>query len=68
MSALEEFMRWCSKERTKIRRQLADYESGKISQRQGTQGEAWVDRTDQEIRRLKRKLADLDAVLKRLNN
>ena len=68
MTALEEFMRWCSKERTKLRRQLAEYESGKMRLRHRSVGAAWVDKTDQEIKRLKKNIADLDATLKRLRN
>jgi hypothetical protein len=68
MNALEEFFRWCTKERAKLRRQLEAYESGRASQWQRSVGAAWVDKTDQEIKRLKKNIADLDATLKRVKN
>lgn len=68
MAAMDEFILWCTNERTKLRRQLEAYESGKLSQRHRSVGAAWIDRTPQEIRRLKKNIADLDAVLQRLKN
>jgi hypothetical protein len=68
MTALEEFLEWCTKERAKLRRQLEGYESGKINMRHRSVGAASTDRTAQEIGRLKKKIADLDAVLKRHQN
>ncbi len=68
MTALEEFIQWCTRERAKLRRQLAEYESGKMRLRHRSVGAAWVDKTDQEIKRLRKNIADLDAALKRLKN
>ncbi len=68
MSALEELIQWCTKERAKLRRQLEAYEAGKMNLRQRSLGAAWVDKTDSEIKRLKKNIADLDATLKRLTS
>lgn len=68
MTALEEFVEWCTKERAKLRRQLKAFESGNMNLRHRSVGAAWVDYTGKEIRRLKKNLADLDAVLERLKN
>jgi hypothetical protein len=70
MTALEEFIQWCTKDRAKLRGQLKAFESGQRSVRHRSIGPAWtwVDRTDQEIRRLKKSAGDLDALLTRLKN
>ena len=68
MAELDEFILWCTKERTKLQRQLEAYQSRKMSQHHRSIGAAWIDRTPQEIRRLKKNIADLDAVLMRLKN
>jgi hypothetical protein len=68
VTALEEFLQWCARELIKLRTQLRQYESGNMTLQQRSAGAAWVDRTDQEIVRLKKNIADLEAVVKRLKN
>jgi hypothetical protein len=68
MTGLEEFIEWCATERAELRRQLEAYESGEMNLRHRSVGAAWIDRTAQEIRRVKKNIADLDAVLKRHRN
>ncbi len=68
MTALEEFMQWCTKELARLRHQLEEFETGNMNLRHRSVGAPWVDQTSQEIARLKKNIGDLEAVLRRLKN
>jgi hypothetical protein len=65
MTPMEEFTQWCTTERSTLRQQLAAYEAGEINLRERSAG-AWVDKSDEEVKRLKKAIADLDVIIKRL--
>jgi hypothetical protein len=67
-AGLEQFIEWCTKERAKLSRRLDDYESGAMKLRRRDAGAGWSDSTEEEIRRLKKSIADLDGVLNRQIN
>jgi hypothetical protein len=59
-TALQEFTTWCAGERAKLRRQIEALESGKLNLFHRNEGVDCAEYTAQEIRRLEKKIADLE--------
>jgi hypothetical protein len=58
-----EFIQWAEQEMRRLRSQLDALESGSIALGSRFKGEEWIDITREEMARLRRNIADLQAVL-----
>jgi hypothetical protein len=58
-----EFVHWCEAEIAMLREQLEQLMSGGAEAGRRPQGSAWTDNTAEEVQRLKRAIANLEAVL-----
>jgi hypothetical protein len=58
-----ELIQWADQEMRRLRSQLDALESGRIALGSRFKGEEWIDITREEMARLRRNIADLQAVL-----
>jgi flagellin-like hook-associated protein FlgL len=62
MRAPGRFIAWSKQEQSTLQQQLELLESGKVRTGED-QGDGWVDTTDQSIKRIKKRLAELEELL-----
>ena len=66
MERFSALIRWCNHERISLRQQLELLESGKIRTGEN-RGTGMVDTSDRDIQEARRKLAELDDLLSRID-